>query len=61
MPSPKKAECPNDTMPVYPIRRSDDIASNPQIRISVVSRAQYAGSVRGAANSSASTTENPIQ
>src|SRR5882672_5037903 len=38
MPRPKKAEWPKETMPVYPIRMSDDIAGKPQIRISVAKR-----------------------
>jgi hypothetical protein len=29
MPSPKKAEWPNETMPVQPIRMSEDTASRP--------------------------------
>jgi len=31
---PKKAECPKDTMPAYPMRRSRLMAKMPQIRIS---------------------------
>src|ERR1700738_2469386 len=48
MPRPKKAECPNDTIPVYPMRMSEDIASSPQIRISVTKRCQNCGSTSGA-------------
>jgi hypothetical protein len=40
---------------------SDDIAKRPQIKISVKSRAQNSGSSNGAATSSASTIENPVQ
>src|SRR5580692_7891469 len=61
MPRPKKAEWPNEIMPVYPIRTSDDMASRPQIRISVRKRRQYSGSTSGATISSAMTTQKPIQ
>ncbi len=61
MPSPKKAEWPNETIPVYPIRMSDDIASRPQIRISVRNRRQNSGSTSGATISSARMTQNPVQ
>jgi len=61
MPRPKNAEWPNDTMPVYPIRMSEDIASRPQIRISVRKRRQNSGSTSGATISSARMTENPVQ
>jgi hypothetical protein len=40
---------------------SEDIASSPQIRISVTNRLQNAGSTSGATISSAMTTPNPVQ
>src|SRR4029078_5254970 len=61
IPRPKNAEWPNDTMPVYPIKRSDDIASNPQISTSVRKRRQNTGSTSGATISKAITTQKPIQ
>src|SRR5687768_757731 len=61
MPRPKNAEWPNETIPVYPMRMSDDIASRPQIRISVTKRRQNSGSTSGATASVASTMAKPIQ
>ena len=53
--------CPTSAMPVYPIKRSDDIASNPQISTSVRKRRQNTGSTSGATISKAITTQKPIQ
>ena len=61
MPSPKNAEWPNDTMPVYPIRMSDDIARSPQTRISVTKRRQNSGRTSGASASSPTTMPNHTQ
>ncbi len=43
------------------MRMSDDIASRPQIRISVRNRRQNGGSTSGATMSNAITTQKPIQ
>src|SRR5688572_2807679 len=43
------------------MRMSDDIASRPQIRISVTKRRQNSGSTSGATTSVASTRAKPIQ
>src|SRR5687768_13353594 len=43
------------------MRRSDDIAKRPQIRISVAKRCQNSGSTKGAAASTATTRPKPIQ
>ena len=40
---------------------SEDIASRPQIRISVTKRRQNSGSTSGATTRSASTTPKPVQ
>src|SRR5262245_66550118 len=61
MPRPKNAEWPNETMPVSPIRMSDDIANSPQIRIAVRNRREHAGNNSGAVTSNASTALNATQ
>src|SRR5688572_6715067 len=43
------------------MRMSDDIASRPQMRISVTKRRQNSGSTSGASASSATTMPKPIQ
>ena len=61
IPSPKNAECPKEIMPVYPMSRSDDIASSPQIRTSVRKRRQNSGNTNGATISTAITAQKVIQ
>ena len=48
-------------MPVYPMRMSDDMASRPQMRISVMKRCQKGGNTSGATTRMARTTAKPVQ